>query len=50
MSGHTEEDHRVWERKILRTAYGLKGTQMDVEFVQTRNDKIKIEVLICSQL
>jgi hypothetical protein len=28
----------------------LKGTQMDREFVETRNYKIKIEVLIWSQL
>jgi hypothetical protein len=36
-----EKALRVWERKILR-----KGTHMDGEFVQTRNYKINIEVLI----
>jgi hypothetical protein len=50
MSKQMEESLRVWERKILRKVYGLKGTQMVGEFVQTRNYKIKIEVLILSQL
>jgi hypothetical protein len=44
VSGHMEEALRIWERKILRKVYGLKGTQMDGEFVQTRNYKINIEV------
>jgi hypothetical protein len=38
------------ERKILRKVYSLKGTQMDGKFVETSNYKIKIEVLLWSQL
>jgi hypothetical protein len=46
MSEHMEEALRVWERKILRRVCGQKRTQMDEEFIQTRNYKINIEVLI----
>jgi hypothetical protein len=45
MSEHMEEALRVWERKILRRVCGPKT---DGEFVQTRNYKINIEVLIQS--
>jgi hypothetical protein len=37
MPEHMEEALRVWERKISRKVYNPKGTQMDGEFVQTRN-------------
>jgi hypothetical protein len=46
MSERMEEALRVWVRMILRKVYSHKGTQMGGEFVQTRNYKISIEVLI----
>jgi hypothetical protein len=46
MSENMEEALRVWERRILRKVYDLKGTEIDGVFVQTRNYKINIEVLI----
>jgi hypothetical protein len=46
MSELMEEALRVWERKILRRVCGQKRRQIDREFVQIRNYKINIKVLI----
>jgi hypothetical protein len=46
VSERMEEALRVWERMILRKVYGPKRDTNGGEFVQTRNCKINIEVLI----